>query len=417
MTKRTRTILFSICLVLFFLISPLVFFYSQGYRIDFQTKKISQTGALFLKVWPKSVQIYLNEKPVKRTDFVFGSALIENLLPKKYKVRIEKEGYFLWEKELEIKEKEVTEAKNIILIPKAPNFRNLSKGINNFYFSPDGKKVILKETEGGRWALKLYEPERDVKSHLIKEEDISRKKSDLISLEFSQNSKEISLEIGLKEEVKNFLLEIDKIPPILTEKEPLLPFEDVLTYEKIGETLYYLDKTGHLFKDKEKLTENPFSLKSETEYKLSVLKENIFLQEEKILYYFNPVLKSFEKFFESVNSLKISPDFKKIVYFSDYEIWIFFLEEMYDQPQKKAGERIFLTRFSEKIGDCFWYSSYYLIFNIGDKIKIAEIDERDRINIVDLTEFKEPKIFFNQFDKKLYILSEGNLYSSETLLP
>jgi hypothetical protein len=44
-----------------------------------------------------------------------------------------------------------------------------------------------------------------------------------------------------------------------------------------------------------------------------------------------------------------------------------------------------------------------------------EIDERDKINIYDLAEFKEPKIFFN--DKKLYLLSEENLYASEPLTP
>ena len=89
-----------------------------------------------------------------------------------------------------------------------------------------------------------------------------------------------------------------------------------------------------------------------------------------------------------------------------------------EQEEKKVGEEIFLTRFSEKIGEVFWLTSHYLIFNTGSKIKIAEIDDRDKINIVDLVEFPDPKIFWNQNNKKLYILSEKNLYTSrERLAP
>jgi len=36
---------------------------------------------------------------------------------------------------------------------------------------------------------------------------------------------------------------------------------------------------------------------------------------------------------------------------------------------------------------------------------------------VDLAEFKEPKIFFNRVDKKLYVLTENNLFVSRKLLP
>ena len=86
MTERTRTILFLICLFLFLLIAPVTIFYSQGYRFDIDSKKITQTGGLFLKIEPKQVEIYINGKLKKKTDFFFGSALIENLLPRKYKI-------------------------------------------------------------------------------------------------------------------------------------------------------------------------------------------------------------------------------------------------------------------------------------------------------------------------------------------
>ena len=243
MTQKTRTILFLICVFFFLLAAPSVVFHSQGYRFDWENKKITQTGAFYFKVSPRNADVYLNGKFQKRTSGITGSALIENLLPKKYEVEIKKEGYHTWQKNLEVKETQVIEAKNIILFPEKPNFTILN----------------------------------------------------------------------------------DLIPEI----EP-----------------------------------------SAT-----------------------------------------SSDKKKVIELNDYEIWILFLEE---------EEKVFLTRFSEKICQVLWLNDYYLIFTVGgkcSKIKIAEIDDRDRLNIVDLAEFENPEIFWDKNTKKLYVFSEEKAYLLENLLP
>ena len=435
MTKKTRTVLFLICLFLFLLIAPVTIFYSQGYRFDIDSKKITQTGGLFLKIEPKQVEIYINGKLKKKTDFFFGSALIENLLPKKYKVEIKKEGYHPWEKNLEIKEKQVTEVKNIVLFSENPTFNILTAGVKNFWFSPDEKKIILFEESEMGWALKLYDLEKNVKSQLIEERDFYSKGADLLNLEFSEDSNEIYLDIGMKEKEKYFTLKLNKFPPTLTEREIATSSENIIASQVFNGDSYYLDKSGYLFKNEERLTENPFPVKVDsnppttlpssgrapTEYVLEIFQNFVFLRENQTLYQFNPDLKSFEKFFENINFLKISPDLKKIVYFSNSEIWILFLKEVVSQPIKKSGEKVFLVRLSEKINDVFWLNSDYLVFNTGNKIKVAEIDDRDRINMVDIAEFPPtingggPEIFFSQSSKKLYILSNGNLYTSETL--
>ena len=145
-------------------------------------------------------------------------------------------------------------------------------------------------------------------------------------------------------------------------------------------------------------------------------KENLFLKEGLNLLYLNPKTREFEKIFDSLSNLSFSPDYKKAVLTNNWEIWILFLEKIYGQPQKEAGEKLFLTRFSEEINQIFWLNSHYLIFNTGNKLKIVEIDDRDRINIIDLAEFKNPKIYFSK--KSLYILtSNENLYSLEKLIP
>ena len=457
MTKKNRTALFLICLFLFLLVTPSVIFYSQGYRFDLNPPaggiKITQTGGLFLKIEPKKVEIYIDGKLIKKTDFLFSSVFIDNLLPKKYKIEVKKEGYLPWEKNLEIRERWVAEAKNIVLIPEKTDFSVLTENTENFWFSPDGKKIVLYEKgipEENDWTLKLYDLEKNNEIHLMSEEDfalffpftsikgssgsrkdISSKKADLLDLKFSEDSKEIILKIEVKTEIKYFSLKIEESPLTLVETEtPSLPFKNTVAYQKINNDIYYLDSSGNLFKADEKLTRESFPIKPESEYILDIFQNFIFLKENRVLYLFNPDLKSFEKFFEPIKGLKISPDYLKIAYFSDCEIWILFLKDKLDQPAKKTGEKIFLTRVSEKINDVFWLNSDYLIFDSGNKLKITEIDDRDRINIYDLSEFKEPpqgaasatptgqaKIFFNKSDKKLYILTQDNLYVSEKLIP
>ena len=104
MTKQQRIILFLICAFLFVISAVAVIFYSQGFRLDLKNRRIAQTGAFYFKVLPKNAQIFLDGKLKKRTDFLFSSALIENLLARKYRVEIKKEGYFTWEKTLEAKD-------------------------------------------------------------------------------------------------------------------------------------------------------------------------------------------------------------------------------------------------------------------------------------------------------------------------
>ena len=425
MIYRTRTILFLILLVLFLIAAPLTVLYCLGWRFDWNTKSIIQPGVFYFKVWPKNAEVYLDAKLNKKTDLFFGSVLIENLKPKKYNVEIKKDGFHIWQKNLEIKKREVTEAKNIVLVPKEPKFNLLNKNVEDFFFSTDDKKIILKEGTEEGWALKLFEIDKNVKSHLISERDISKEKVEIFDLKFSPDSKIVLLELGFKEKIQYYLLEIDKTPPVLTSLGSLEKPEEFFSPSPLkkeavaltisGDDVYYLDDSGFLFKNEARLNLIPHEIKKETKYEITASGSNILLQEDDILYIFDENTKSFQKLFQPIKSFKFSPDSQKLVYANGHEIWVLFLEKKYDQPQREKGEKLFIARFSEELGNIFWYTNHYLIFKTNDKIKIAEIDDRDKINIVDLAEFKSPEIFWA--NKKLYVLSEENLYVSEELTP
>jgi len=422
MTKKQRTILFIICLLLFCLIAPAVIFYSQGYRIDFKHRKITQTGGIFLRVSPKVAKVYLNGKLKDKTDPFFGSLLIENLLPQKYLLRVERENYHFWEKEVEVKEKLVKEFKNLLLIPKNPEFKLLFKDIEDFYFFPDFHYLILKEKGEEGWSLKLFNLEKLIKSHLINEADFSKKGANLLELRLAPDKKRLFLKIKIENKLRYFSLSLEKIPPSLdSETEKTWNFNldsklNCLDSQILKNDFYCLDSKGNIWKNQTKIAPTPFPLKEGTNYQLKILKDNVFLLENQTLYRYNNSSQSFEKIKEEVKSLVLSPDQKKIAYFSDFEIWLLFLKESFKQPFRKENEKVFLTRFSEKINQLFWLSSHYLIFSTKEKIKISEIDNRDKINIVDLAEFKNPKIFWDLNKKQLYVLSQGKFYLSEKLI-
>jgi len=461
MTKKTRTILFFVCVFLFLLVAPFVIFYSQGYRINFETKKITKTGGIFLKIEPRQAEIYLNEKLNKKTDLFFGSALIENLLPRKYKISIKKNGYQNWEKNLEVKEGLVTEAKNIILIPQSVNFQILSNNVNDYFLSPDEKKLVFKKEKESGWYLTMFDLEKNIESVLIEEKNISQKKADFSNLQWSPDSKKIILEVLIGNEKKYYILEINSPLPIvpilinlpenaenisfsqldsqklffLKEKnlfeinyktkmisEPIL--NNLLNYKIDGDNILYLDISGFMYsynlisKNQEKLNIEPFQVKEGASYEIFSYLPKIFLKENNVFFQLKSNTKNFEKIFDLVKNLEFSSDKKKLLFFNNNEIWILYLEDILTENQKKAGDLQLLCRFSESIENVFWLTNYYVIFSVGDKIKIAEIDERDKIQIWDFDLFKSdvpPKISFSQKNKELYILSK-NFYKSEKLI-
>jgi len=458
MRKRSRTILFIICVILFILLAPSVALYSQGYRFDFEKRKITQTGGLYFKVQPNGAEVYIDSKLKKKTDFLFNTVFIKNLLPKKYKITIQSDGYQNWEKTLEIKENLVTEAKNIALVPEKPKIEILNKGVGDFSFSPDERKIIFQKKGEAGWYLTLFNLDRNVESVLIEEKNLSKNGADFLNLQWSPDSKKIILETAVTEREKYFILELDNSLPLSpisldfigdVEKISFNPqnsqkifylknknlFEadyktriaskpiltNLITYEISNGNIFGLDYAGFLIKSdfsegvQEKINSEALSLKDEVEYKIIPYPQDILIQEENILYLLDKNTKTFKDIFKPVRELKIARDFQKAAFFSDYEVWIFYLKDILEQSPKKTYEIQLISRFSEKIDDVFWLTNHYLILNVGGKIKIAEIDDRDKVQIWNFSEMENSEIFFNKKDRKIYLLSNNNIYFSESL--
>lgn len=474
MTRKKRRILFILLAVVFLAVGPLTVFYSLGWRINWTEKSVTRPGALHIRAVPKNVEIFIDGKLKKKTDFFFGSAFIENLIPGRYYLEVKKEGFHDWQKNLDIAENQVTEAQNILLVPKNPEFRLAQKNVSGFEASGDMKKAVflemssLEKSDGEpaktTWSLKLFDLEKNIKSHLISEPDILSGKGPLKSVSqaslgnftISPDGKKIIIQVQAKETLLYYLLDTEKTPlkpeylanlgadvqdidfspqdpqKLIVLKEGRLTRQNLYSKEETSyfidkvaafyvskDGVFYLDESGFVYKadfslaTKDRLNSDPLPLQKESYHKIAVSGLNVILREEKTIYFLNKEKKSFEKLSDQAGGFAFSPEGRKVAYFNGYEINVLFLSKEQSQPKREEGQRAFLTRFSEKIGKVFWLNGNYLIFNSGDVIKISEIDERDRVNMAELGSFKEPELFWNPALGKIIILSEKNLYISE----
>jgi WD40 repeat protein len=391
------------------------------------------TGGFYVHSYPKQTEIYVDGKLAKQTDFFFDSALAENLLPRKYKFEIKKTGYQPWEKNLEIKEKEVTEARNITLFPQKVNFGVEEKNISSILSSPDGKKIALRQTDEAGWNLKLYDMAQSVTIRLAGQSNFAAKNPVFNNWEWDSAGKILNISIAAAAATSSYAIAIDKNPPQIAKNaataETASSTAKLATQNSNGAE-YYLSADGYIYKknpgaNPAKAIDAQIEVKPEIEYGLQIFGNYYFVKAGASLLAYNQNSKSFDKIIDgAVSDLKPNPNGKKLAYCSGSEIWVFFLENKTDQPQAVGGDKLFIARLSEKISGCDWFNSDYLVFAAGDAIKAAETDTRDKTNIVDLAKISQitgkdqnpaPQIFINPDKKIIYLFSNDTLYKSDAI--
>lgn len=113
----------------------------------------------------------------------------------------------------------------------------------------------------------------------------------------------------------------------------------------------------------------------------------------------------FRKLGEKIKGVHFSDDGKKMIFWSDYEISVYYLRDWQVQPVRIENDSQSITRYSEPIRNVQWFKDYeHIIFTSGRWTKITELDPRDHINCMDLisTEMENPFVIYNGFLEKLY---------------
>ncbi len=90
--------------------------YAKGYRLNLDgdgNKILAGTGLLVLTSTPNGAKVYIDDKLSTATDDTI------NLIPGEYTVKIEKDGYYPWRKQVVLKNEAVTKT-DAVLFPVAP---------------------------------------------------------------------------------------------------------------------------------------------------------------------------------------------------------------------------------------------------------------------------------------------------------
>ncbi|OGZ33710.1 MAG: hypothetical protein A3I88_02110 [Candidatus Portnoybacteria bacterium RIFCSPLOWO2_12_FULL_39_9] len=324
MNKQTRRLLLASLIIIFLLAAPAVLFYAWGYSFDWQNKKPVITGGIYLESIPKKAEIYLDGRLKNHTP-----RLLKRLVPKEYQIKLIKEGYYSWQKKLKVESQLVTEARNILLLPQAPEIEliddNLTENFSLQSLFPKKEKEIF-ELQEPSYILYKSNPERTAQTQI-------------------------------------------SVAP--------LPLNQ--TYQII----------------------------------VSPNQNLAALSEQGKLYLFNPEKKIFEELAENIKGAQFSDDDKKILYFSQSEIWVAYLKDNLIQPYKKAGEKELITRLSQEIKQAIWYpkTNEHIILAVGQVIKIIELDNRDIRNITDFIETQASQIAYDAKTEKLYFVEGEKLYN------
>lgn len=133
-------------------------FLAKGYTVSPTEKRIVGTGIINVTSEPDAASVFIDGHLTTATN-----ATVSSLAPKKYSVKVVKEGFIPWEREVEVKEGLVTPLK-ITLFPAIPTIYPLTfTGVANPVLSLDGSKLALIVTGGKKpgiwvWTMSRNQP-------------------------------------------------------------------------------------------------------------------------------------------------------------------------------------------------------------------------------------------------------------------
>lgn len=450
MTKRSRTLLFILLAVIFLIVGPCIILYSQGYRFDFAKMKFLETGGIYVKTYPGDANVSIDNKYQNNTSGFTRDVLIQNLLPQNHTIKIDKSGYHSWEKTLLVEQKKVSEAKYVILFPNEITFSSLVEDVKQFFPYPDNSKFLLLTVSN---ELYTYDSDKNENKRILNNDQTPYNISNIV---FSPSGKRAMIETstGL-----HYLLNLDLKTPTVslikvfssktknvffdpndesmfyyqsnnliykyntdTKANPVLfKTEKVDAFVLFNDYVYSLEngqlmRTSVFMSTPETLSREAFNIDKKKTYQLVSMENEIFLIEDgKTVYLFNKDTKVFDKKLEAETEVKYTPFYDRILFATDNELWLMLLKDTETPFFKKAYSVIFISRFSEKIGDVKWLNGDYFVYSLNDKLNISEIDNRDKINSFGLNE-DATQILFNGNTKKLFILNQNELKVSDNKL-
>jgi hypothetical protein len=115
-SSKTRFVYFIIFFLVFLAVTPFILLYSFGYNWT-QNFSLLKTGGVYVYSSETGAELYVNGKLDDSTSIFQHGLLVKSLRPDTYDIKVVKDGYIDWKKNIEVKGERVSEAYPF-LIPK-----------------------------------------------------------------------------------------------------------------------------------------------------------------------------------------------------------------------------------------------------------------------------------------------------------
>ena len=435
MTSQGRRILFIWAVTLFILLSTLVLIFAFGFRYDFKNNLLTKTGSIVLKPNVEA-QILINDKPEGHTSFLNNTFSKKRLLPGNYTVKVQKDKYFSWQKEIEVKEGLVSDFSRIVLFKQNQIEQVSVNGKSPMFIDREGKRVIYwgKDTIsfyelGGNQPI--YQSEATLDFATLKvvwgtegKEALVYDKSKVFYFDLSKktfkpmgSSKQYVLESSvLKNGSLYFLkardllvLSVENLKSQVVSKNLIsfLIYKNEIFALSSGESkLIKIDLNGE---NEQNLGNFPArnSRSAGTIKKIEYQDGTHYLLIDSHLY----SLKSSEVTLiaDDVQRFAISPDNTMLGWHNGHEFWIEWIKDTEYQPLKKTEERELIAEISKNIREFSWYkNSSHVFLELEDGLAIVETDLRGGANMYLI-------LVLNNQEYAWYDLSQNKIFKSSVL--
>jgi len=443
MTLRTRRVVFYAFIFIFIAAGIGVVFYSQGWRPVWQNNGIAfqKVGGIFVETNPKNVQIKIAGKTFEdKSGLLQSGTFITDLLPKNYKVDVEKSGYYGWQKTVSVKSGMVAETGKIILVPEkisalpiststdisafwenGQNFIFLNKGILYYFdqktatkikgnnltaWSDDGSKFITQDAK-----TQIY--------YLYNTNDVSKAAG--LNFIFNNLAKTAISEIVfhpadsgkliIKGKTGLYIFDTNRLSVDAITSKSISSFaveNPNIFYVSAGEVRVF----GLLLKN----NDLKFTLSKElANQKISKIVSNgdavAIIFQNKELYIFGQQNPAGLKIGEAENIIA-SPDNQKFAFWNaNGELKIYYIDDYQKEITKTAGDISILETYQNGVKNAYWYkdSRYLTIETKANTIYFIEIDDRQPINNYVISD-NSSNAYYDQNSNRLYFSKEGGIY-------
>lgn len=459
----SRRIFFWTLVAIFWLVSATIIGYAFGYRFNLERGIFVYAGSITLKTTPQDIEIYLNGELVSPSFSRINNAYhIGGIKPGEYFLEVKAPDYQTWSKKISVHSGISTEFWNVVLAKSLHDREDYdSSGIGKFFISPHKNLAAFYAQNGAEFSVKILDPESFEIAQLFSSNEYVFTNDSKENIEWSPQAHRLIVPV-LKDGEKNYLIStIEDNGTLdlksLTSAENLSHVrwdpkaKDVLYY-MTNNDLYRLDLSS--LSDKKLLAQNIASYDlspkalfyfqlpegivyrtsfdgqdvpqqittsapddmSDNSYHIIVYDDDrmVFLSNiSQNLYIYNKGADNtyFQKLLSGAEGSQFSDDGKKLLYWSNNEIFTYFVSKWEVQPARSENEITPITRFSDPIKNVQWTRDYeHVLFTNGNKVKMIEIDNRDHRNMMDVLSLEnDDSVLINNFvDGKIYFTEKNS---------